>query len=74
MYIQFEYFQGLISETFFPFHFPFPLDQLFSSDLSKLFLFRPLLSDDGGIYKDNSEITKINNSVNIDENEFSFAT
>ena len=70
MYIKFEYFQGLISETFFP----FPLDQLFSSDLSQLFLFRPLLSDDGGTYIDNCEITKIDNSVNIDENESSFAT
>ena len=74
MYIQFEYFQGLISVTFFPFPFAFPLDQLFSSDLSRLFLFRPLLSDDGGIYINNCEITKIDNSVNIDENESSFAT
>ena len=69
MYIQFEYFQGLISETFQK-----PLDQLFPSDLSQLFLFRPLLSDDGGTYSDNCEITKIHNSVNIDENESSFAT
>ena len=72
MYIQFEYFQGLISETFFP--FPFPLDQLFSSDPSQLFLFRPLLSDDGRTYSDHCEITKIDNSVNIYENESSFVT
>ena len=67
IYIQFEYFQRLISETFFS----FPLDQLFSSDLSQLFL---LLSDNGGTYSDNCEVTKIENSVNIDENESSFAT
>ena len=73
MCIQFEYFQELISVTFFPFPFPFPLDQLFSSKLSQLFLFRSLLSDNGGTYSDNGEITKKHNSVNIHENESSFA-
>ena len=33
-----------------------------------------MISDDGETHSDNCEIPKIDNSVNIDENESSFAT